>query len=101
MPHIDHPSRRIHLTTEHTEEHGKNEHLVSGIREPVGPGQTQDAGDDVDSQSCGEPEVIGAAHLEVYRHFVLLIVSHNDRSDPVGSDRPLEPEQDILTESRE
>ena len=27
MPHIDHPSRRIHLTTEHTERHGKNEDL--------------------------------------------------------------------------
>ena len=27
MPHIDHPSRRIHLTTEHTERHGRNEDL--------------------------------------------------------------------------
>lgn len=35
-----------------------DEDSVSGIREPVGPGQTQDAGDDVDSQSCGELEVI-------------------------------------------
>jgi len=75
--------------------------LVFGIREPVGPGQTQAAGDDVDSQSCGEPEVIWAAHVEVYRHFVLLIVSHDDRSDPVGLDRPLEPDQDILTAWRE
>ncbi len=101
MPRMVRPWGRIHLTTEHTEEHGKNEDLVSGIREPVGRGQTQDAGDEVDSQSCGEDEVIWAAQDEVYAHFVLLIVSHDGRTGPVGSDRPLEPYQDILTESRE
>ena len=46
------------LSVSRTEEHGKNEDLVSGIREPFGPGQAQDAGDNVDSQCCGEPEVI-------------------------------------------
>ncbi len=80
---------------------GSTSYLVSGIREPVGPGQTQDAGDDVDSQCCGEPEVIRAAHVEVYGHFVRLIVSHDGRTGPVGLDRPLDPYQDILTELRE
>jgi len=76
-----------------------DEYLVSGIREPVG--QTQDAGDDVDSHSCGELEVIWPAQDEVYGHFALLMVSHDDRTGPVGLGRPLEPYQDILTEFRE
>ena len=50
---------------------------------------------------AAQHEVIWAAQDEVYGHFVLLIVSHDDRTGPVGLDRPLEPYQDILTESRE
>ena len=89
------------MTTEHTEEHGRNEDLVSRIREPVGPDRPKTL------EMMSIPRVRGArgqhrgSIFEVYRHFVLLIASHNDRSDRVGLDRPLEPEQDILTESRD